>query len=111
MLHESYRPGEEIEITFDADKPLRIACVVEGAAKRMSYVFCTKLADGSYAAFDVRQVSALNGVFGGVSRQTKAQLAALAGAIHQQFGTVERFHAALVGVGQKMASRPASGLH
>ena len=110
-FHDSYRPGNELELTFDAGSSVRLASVFEGEAKRMAFTFCTRMTDGSYVAFDVREISQFNNVFDGVSRFEKPRLEALATAINACFVGRDDFYAAVVKVAIKLASKPAINLH
>lgn len=111
MLHESYKPGRQVDVLYDDGPALRIASVVEGGVKCMVFVFCTQLRDGSYAAFDIRQIRQLQGVFDGVNGLTKGRLGALGAAVHTQFATADLFHAAIIGISLKLAACPAVNLH
>lgn len=110
-FHDSYTPGTELELTFDTGSTVRLASVIEGEAKRMAYTFCTRMADGSYVAFDVREVPQFANVFAGVSRFEKARLEALAKAMNTCFDGCDDFYAAIAKVAITMASRPAAHLH
>lgn len=110
-FHDSYKPGTELELTFDAGSSVRLASVFEGEAKRMAYTFCTRMADGSYVAFDVREVPQFSNVFDGVSRFEKARLEALATAVNACFDGRDEFYAAVAKVAVKLASKPAANLH
>ena len=111
ILHDSYKPGSEIELTLDVGSTVRLASVIEGEAKRMAYTFCTRMVDGSYVAFDVRDVPQFANVFEGVSRFEKARLEALATAVNSCFDTPEAFHTTVSMIAVKMASKPAVNLH
>lgn len=108
---DSYKPGMELELTFDAGSSVRLASVIEGEAKRMAYTFCTRMIDGSYVSFDVREVHQFANVFDGVSRFEKARLEALATVVNACFHGRDDFYAAVAKVAVKMASKPASNLH
>jgi hypothetical protein len=109
-MHESYAPRDELELTLADGNRLVLGAVVEGGWKYLIHIFSAKLPDGSFAAFDVRQVPQLTDAFAGVSIAPRARLEALAMAVHHAFRVREDFYVALVGVADKMASQTGFSL-
>lgn len=110
-LHESYKPGNLMELTLADGGTMVLGLVIEAGWKCLGYIYSAALPDGSFVAFDVRLIPQFSGAFEKVSRAPKARQHALAMAIHEHFAGREAFFAALVGVGQKMTARPAAALH
>lgn len=111
-LHESYSPCNELELTLASGEHVVLGGVFEaGKGAPMIYIFSTRMPDGSYVAFDVRQIPELVDAFAGVSIASRARMAALASAIRKHFERRDVFYAALVGAGSRMASRPPTAHH
>ena len=105
QLHASYIPISCMEVTLESGQAIILAAV-----SGLSNHFCTKMPDGSFVSFDVREIAVLSNAFDGVSRGWKARLEALAHVVHSQFHAPGDFYAVLVGASTKMASNPASHL-
>jgi hypothetical protein len=60
-MHESYASRDELELTLADGNRLVLGAVVEAGWKYLIYIFSAKLPDGSFAAFDVREVPQLTG--------------------------------------------------
>jgi hypothetical protein len=77
----------------------------------VSGIYSAQLPDGAYVAIDVRQMQDLSRAFDGVSFAKKARLDALAMAVHRSFKTYEQFFVYLIGIADRIASRPAADVH
>lgn len=109
-MHESFASRDELELTLADGNQIVLGAVIEGGWKYLIYIFSARLPDGSFAAFDVREVPQLTDAFTGVSIAPRARLEALAMAVHNEFQAREDFYVALVGVANKMASQPGGSL-
>lgn len=107
-MHESYKPGKLMILTLPDGSTIVLGSVIEDGWKCLSHIFSVQLPDGSFVAFDERKLPQLAGAFDGVSLGAKARLEALAHALHNRFKGRDDFTAALVGVADQMASRPAT---
>ncbi|NQE51862.1 hypothetical protein [Herbaspirillum rubrisubalbicans] len=111
ILHESYKPGNLVTLTFGDGSNLVFGSVIEAGWKCLAYIYSAELPDGSFVAFDARVIPQFADAFEKVSHATNARLEALAAAMNDHFAGREAFYAALVGVGKKMAARPTASLH
>lgn len=57
-MHESYKPGNLLELTLVDGTTVVLGSVIESEWKCLTYFFSAKLPDGSFAAFDVRRPGA-----------------------------------------------------
>lgn len=108
MMHESYKPGNLVKLTFSNGGTIVLGSVIEDGGKCLSHSFSVKLQDGSFVVFDERKLPVLSDAFDGVSYGAKARLEALARAVPKRFYAPEEFIASLVGVADPMAGRPTT---
>ncbi|MFP3637779.1 hypothetical protein [Paraburkholderia sp. SIMBA_054] len=103
MLTAIYTPADPTEARTRNAERVIIGSVVESGWKHLSNIYSVRCDDGSYVAFDVREIAQFSGVFDGVSFARQQRLNALTRQIGRVFDSRAEFMATMLAAGERMA--------